>query len=363
MAPRFDITRVRLRNYKSIESCDVELGPLTLLVGPNGAGKSNFLDAIQFVADALNTNLENAIQDRGGFGGLTHVGATFFGIAVEFTVDGESGAYDFTVGRVENGDIVVTDEGLASTATATREVFAPVEWESPRLALELNSLRERFGSSVAQGLRRVRIFSPSPKAMAALQRSVDVRELRRDASNIAHVLGLLEHEDPAAKERVDDYLRLIVPDLHGVFGRSVDSYDTLRFQQIFASDDRLHEFDSSSMSDGTLRAAGVLTALFSGTGVVGIEEPEVALHPAAVGVLMDALRDASDRRQVLASSHSSDLLDVPGIQPSELVAVRFVSGRTVIGPLGPVGAKALDAATFTAGELLRTDQLQPRGDE
>jgi hypothetical protein len=39
MAPRFDITRVRLRNFKSIESCDVELGPLTLLVGPNGSGK------------------------------------------------------------------------------------------------------------------------------------------------------------------------------------------------------------------------------------------------------------------------------------------------------------------------------------
>ena len=34
--------RVKLRNYKSIARCDVELGPLGILVGPNGSGKSNF---------------------------------------------------------------------------------------------------------------------------------------------------------------------------------------------------------------------------------------------------------------------------------------------------------------------------------
>ena len=39
------ITRVRLKNFTSIASCDVALRPLTFLVGPNGSGKSNFLDA------------------------------------------------------------------------------------------------------------------------------------------------------------------------------------------------------------------------------------------------------------------------------------------------------------------------------
>ena len=42
------LTRVKLRNYKSIARCDVELGPLAILVGPNAAGKSNFLDALAF---------------------------------------------------------------------------------------------------------------------------------------------------------------------------------------------------------------------------------------------------------------------------------------------------------------------------
>ncbi len=39
------LTRVVLRNYRSIAGCDVRLGALTFLVGPNGAGKSKRTEA------------------------------------------------------------------------------------------------------------------------------------------------------------------------------------------------------------------------------------------------------------------------------------------------------------------------------
>ncbi len=60
------VTRVRVKNFKSIGSCDAALAPLTFLLGPNGAGKSNFLDALRFVADSLRTSLDHALRDRGG---------------------------------------------------------------------------------------------------------------------------------------------------------------------------------------------------------------------------------------------------------------------------------------------------------
>ena len=62
------ITRVVLRNYKSIGYCNVRLGPLTYLVGANGSGKSNFLDALRFVSDSLRTTLDHALRERGGIG-------------------------------------------------------------------------------------------------------------------------------------------------------------------------------------------------------------------------------------------------------------------------------------------------------
>lgn len=55
------ITRVVLKNYKSIAACDVQLQSLMFLVGRNGSGKSNFLDALRFVADALNRKLSSLI--------------------------------------------------------------------------------------------------------------------------------------------------------------------------------------------------------------------------------------------------------------------------------------------------------------
>lgn len=47
------ISRVRIKNYKSIAHCDVTLDRFTVLLGLNAAGKSNFLDALRFVRDAL----------------------------------------------------------------------------------------------------------------------------------------------------------------------------------------------------------------------------------------------------------------------------------------------------------------------
>jgi predicted ATPase len=66
------VTRIVLHNFKSIKACSVRLNPLTFLIGPNASGKSNFLDALQFVADALSSSLEEAFEKRGGIAGLRH---------------------------------------------------------------------------------------------------------------------------------------------------------------------------------------------------------------------------------------------------------------------------------------------------
>lgn len=63
--PGVRIRRLRLTNYRSVGSCDLELGDLAVLVGPNGAGKSNILDALVFLKDALTMNLRRAVYRRG----------------------------------------------------------------------------------------------------------------------------------------------------------------------------------------------------------------------------------------------------------------------------------------------------------
>ena len=110
----FFLTRVVLRNYKSIANCDVRLGALNYLVGANGSGKSNFLDALHLVRDALSSSLDNALRERGG---LTEVRRrssghpNHFGIRLEFRLrDGNSGHYAFNVGALPKGGFKVQAE-------------------------------------------------------------------------------------------------------------------------------------------------------------------------------------------------------------------------------------------------------------
>lgn len=105
----------------------------------------------------------------------------------------------------------------------------------------------------------------------------------------------------------------MVPGITGVDRRPIGPRETLEFRQEIRSAQHPWRFFVSNMSDGTL---GALVALFQSFGtdgadrrLVGIEEPEIALHPAAVGMLIDSLHDAAEHAQILATSHSPDLLD------------------------------------------------------
>ena len=114
MNPRAFIRRVRAKNYKSIATCDVTLGPLVYLIGPNGSGKSNFLDVLHFVKDALDGSLENALDLRGGLSEVRRRSAghsTHFGVRLDFQLpDDRFGHYAFNIGSKPAGGFEVRRE-------------------------------------------------------------------------------------------------------------------------------------------------------------------------------------------------------------------------------------------------------------
>lgn len=108
------ITRVVLKNYKSIAACSISLRSLVFLVGQNGSGKSNFLDALRLVSESLNTSLDHALRERGGINEVRRRSAghpTHFGIRLEFTLpNSASGYYSFRVGAKPKGGFQVQRE-------------------------------------------------------------------------------------------------------------------------------------------------------------------------------------------------------------------------------------------------------------
>jgi predicted ATPase len=140
--------------------------------------------------------------------------------------------------------------------------------------------------------------------------------------------------------------------------------ETLEFRQDVAGAKHPWRFLAQNMSDGTLRALGVVTALFQGNrdfspSLVGIEEPETALHPAATAALREALERAASRTQIIVTSHSPDLLDDKKISGDSVLAVVSDAGETQIAPLDSASLMALQEQLFSPGELLRISQLAP----
>lgn len=374
------ITRVVLRHYKSIRHCDIRLQPLTYLVGQNGAGKSNFLDALHFVRDALSNSLDNAINERGGLNEVRRRSSghpTHFGIRLEFRLpDKRHGWYAFAIGALPNGGYEVKHEECAiegigkgpyfhiekGEVKASSETFIPAIVPD-RLALVaaagLSDFRPVFDALTAMGF-----YNLNPKLMRELQRPQDGRLLKPVGENIASVIGHLERVDPERLETIRQYLHKVVPSVHAMERKAIGPMETLEFRQDIKGARHPWRFLAQNMSDGTLRALGVMTALLQSNdefspSLIGIEEPETALHPAASAALRQVLSDAAQETQVLITSHSPDLLDDPDIDVDSIFCVVSKEGETMIAPLDSVSRDMLKNHLFSAGELLRMDQFTP----
>lgn len=376
------IRRVVLRNYKSIAACDVTLSPLVFLVGANGSGKSNFLDAMRFCADALRTSLDHALRDRGTIKEVRRRSGghpNHFAVRLDFQLrDGAAGHYSFRIGARANGGYEVQNEECWLQPSAIGAVPAYYAVEAGRVvatsAASLPAiLADRLLLVAASGdpafrpvydaLTGIEVYNLAPQEIRALQKPDPGELLRRDGGNAA---SLLQGLDAAALASVNAYLSRIVPGLQAE-PRSFGQQETIGFRQCVSGQQRPWSFLASSMSDGTLRALGVLLAIHQHRGrgggaaptLIGLEEPETALHPAAATVLLAALREASRRVQIVVTSHSPDLLDDPDIDDAAIHAVDNTDGLTRIGRLDAAGREMLRERLFTAGELLRQNQLAP----
>jgi len=297
---------------------------------------------------------------------------THFSIRIDFEMpSGELGHFAFEIGAKKNAFVVKTEECAVGDAHYRVEdgkiTIAPAAVSPPsaddRLYL-VNAAGLPAFRPVFDVLSNMGFYSLNPDKIRSLQAPDKGELLARDGFNLASVLERLQKIDGGASaKRITEYMGKIVPGLVGVVPKRVEHMETLEFLQE-AGTAPPWKFPAINMSDGTLRALGVLVALLQAQSepkirVVGIEEPESALHPAAAGVLRDALREASRSTQVLVTSHSPELLDDRSIVDHEIVSVSSEAGETQISSLDDSSRYALRERLFTVGELLRANQLFP----
>lgn len=385
------LRRVQIRNYKSIASCTLSLRRFSVIVGRNAAGKSNFLDALRFVTDALDVTPDHAIKTRGGLDAVRRISTGHprnFAVTLDVTIppernhswfgEGGKATYGFEIAARGRGAFVVSKEvartsnrrgGVASFRRKDDSVVfeggisaATPPIDSKRLFLQAAAAYPPFGP-LFEALRSMGFYNLNPSEMKELQ-SPDAGELlHADGSNIASVMARLEAEKQTG--RLHEFLHAVVPGLEAVERATLGPKETLQFRQGVKGSKHPWKFYAQSMSDGTLRTVGLLVAVMQMTPgqtpvrLIGIEEPETALHPAAAGALIDALREASLRTQILLTCHSPDLLDHVDPDREQLLAAHASEGTTGIAPIEAVSLDAIRDHLYSPGELLRMDQLAP----
>jgi predicted ATPase len=386
------ISRVRIANFKSIAHCDVRLGRMTVVVGPNGAGKSNFLDALRFVADAIAGTPDQAITARGGLTEILHRGESSsdsFSVDLDVTVPwGKTasqwahGRYGFEIARAdrpgqrpflvkeEHCELTWNDrnDGFSASGGQVTDERSPVQQaqiDSERLYLPLAGARPNI-TPLYTALRGMYFYDPDPNKLRALQPTTEGAPLGRAGEHLGDVLGAL---DPATRDRFNSYMRVVVPELASVERKYEGNYVTVELRTRPREEAREIAFGANAMSDGTIRAAGLLAALFQPwvgddrIRLVGVEEPELAVHPAAAGALFDALTEASERVQILVTTQSPDLLDRDDIDPEVVRVANVRHGATAIGEIDGPSRKIVDDRLATVGQLLRGNQLSPQSGE
>jgi predicted ATPase len=280
------ITRVTLENYKSFVSSDVRLQPLTFLVGRNGAGKSNFLDAFSFLADSLRGTFDEAVRQRGGFAAVSHLTAGIYpGISMrlEFTLrDGRTGSYRFAVSPRSFGEpfaapTLASEECQVSKNDGSGETdyfkvtnsdvlsnITPMP-SAPRDRLYLvNASGIAPFEAVYDELSTMRIYRFGRHNVEDGRVTGEESVLAWDGSNLAGVLLALEKQAPHILNRIQAYLRLIVPELENVYVFPFGANQYIGFRQSGQPGELPHQHGSAQMSEGTVRALCVLVALFQG---------------------------------------------------------------------------------------------------
>lgn len=338
------VRELRVSNYRSLgDDITVTFDDMTVLVGPNGSGKSNVLDVFRFLREALTFGLEPAVSKRLGIARLRRVSTTK-PRAVKVAVDLQAGdawlaTYEVQLNATKGASYRVEREHLRLRLTDEDDVVLDVEAGrvreapaglAPRASGNELVLPGLAGDPairpVVEALRSIRVHSIFPRELSQPQLVGVAPPLDDTGSNWCAVLKAM---DRGAMRELAIAMERVTGDITDVRVESAGGYYTAEFEHRLSTVTRW--FSAGQESDGTLRLAGILTALLQAPvpPVLGIEEPELTINPGLLPLLYEYLEAASRRTQILITTHSPDLLDMVSID--RIRAVQRVDGASTVG--------------------------------
>jgi len=319
----------------------IDLAPLNVVIGPNGSGKSNLVEVIELLR-ATPTSFASAIRDGGGvrewlwkgdapahamldarLGRGPNASALRYrlqfaavGPRVEIIeeaiedVEGDPKAQADFYYRFQDGQPMLNVREEGSTKRTTRRLQRDSlavnesvlsQRKDPDLYPELSWCSTAFGH-----IQMFREWSFGRYTALRQPQPADLPTdvLLPDARNLGLILNQLEHSDAASE--LNAVLRRFLPRFQRV--STLVQAGTVQF---FLHEDGLKApVPATRLSDGTMRFLAMSAVLLSPNppSLVCIEEPELGLHPDALSLVAELLVAATQRTQIIVTTHSDALV-------------------------------------------------------
>lgn len=338
------IEYLKVQNFRALREVEFkDLTPLTVLLGPNGSGKSTVFDVFAFLAECFELGLRRAwdkrgrakeLKTRGGDGPITieikYREPGFPLITYHLSVDerrggpvvaeewlhwkrGSYGApfrfldYREGVGQAISGEQPDDRDKRVNVPLSSTDLLAVNALgqfaEHPRVAALRNFITGWYVSYLSADSAR-----GQPEAGPQ-------ERMTRTGDNLANVIQFLAEQHGDRLEQIFDALRRRVPRIERVLAETMpDGRLLLQIKDAPFSHPVLAKF----ASDGTLKMLAYLVLLYDPMPppFIGIEEPENFLHPRLLPELAEECRAASERTQLLVTTHSPFFLNA--LRPEEV---------------------------------------------
>ncbi len=391
------IQSLRLRGFLSFgpQSEAVCLTGLNVLIGPNGVGKSNFIEAIELL-HAAPTDFSAAIR----IGGLPsnwiwhgRDGAAAARLEARLGAVGDTPELLYAIEFMQSADrLEITDEILEdaaskglpskdaqsyyrlqrgrpvinvrqpSTDSTAGRAYTPRNLSQPPLHLSaLSQIKDTVSfpefSAVAERFKSIRIFREWSFGRSNALRTPQPANLPTDGLlpqlvNLGQVLNELEQGDKWA--RFNELMHRFLPR----FTRLTIKVSAGAVQ-IFLHEDGLGvPVPATRLSDGTLRFLALLAILLNAESspLICIEEPELGMHPDAMSILAELLVEASNKTQIVVTTHSDALVSALTEQTESVLVCEYLENGTELRRLESEKL-AHWPKDYRLGDLWRTGKL------
>lgn len=352
------LRQIRLKNLLSYgpESAPLALSALNVLIGPNGSGKSNLLEAIALLRAAPG-DMRAVVRKGGGIGEWIWKGKPGAIAMLDVVVDDPNGkqplrhtlslrnqqqgfhledetienerpnpghAKPYFYYKYQQGQPIVSvseNQRPLARETVTPDISILAQRRDPESYPVITYLATAY-----EQIRLYREWAFGRNTVFREPQLADMRSdrLEEDFSNLGLFLNRLRR-NPKAKRAILNALGDLYEGLSD-FDVSVEGGTV---QVFFTEGD--FTIPATRLSDGTLRYLCLLAILCDPEPppLIGIEEPELGLHPDILPKLADLLLAASERTQLIVTTHSDILVDALTEHPESIIVCEKQQGFTV----------------------------------